>query len=430
MDINVWKELSCDKQKELLTRPAENDSSKIEEICVDIINNVKEKGDEALFFYSEKFDKDKIEHIFLTKDEIKNAVKRVPSDLKKAIDKAYENIYNFHKAQESVNLKKEDHEGIICECHEHAIEKVGLYVPGGSAPLVSTALMLSIPAKIAKCNEVVLATPAPVADAIVYAAKKAGVSKIMQVGGAQAIAAMAYGTQSIPKVYKIFGPGNQFVTMAKKIVSSDPKGAQIDMGAGPSEVLVIADNEASEKFIASDLLSQAEHGPDSQVLLLTTSKELCEKVLKEIDNQLQVLSRAEIAKKALAKSHAIVLDSLKECVLLSNEYAPEHLIVHTKKPRSLLPLIKNAGSIFLGAYTPESLGDYASGTNHTLPTYGYAKTQSALGTADFRRRFTVSYASKKALKKISKTVIRLADEEGLSAHANAVKIRIENLNKD
>ena len=307
----------------------------------------------------------------------------------------------------------------------HPIESVGLYVPGGSAPLVSTALMLAVPAKIAGCGEIILCSPPPVSDAIVYAAHKAGVKRIFRIGGAQAIAAMAYGTQSVPKVLKIFGPGNQFVTMAKRMVSEDPNGAAIEMPAGPSEVLVIADDKANPELIAADLLSQAEHGPDSQVILLSPSEKQIRDSLAAVDRQLQVLPRKEIAQKALSKSTSIIFKDLDEFAEISCKYAPEHLIVQTQKPKTLLPKLRNAGSIFLGAYTPESLGDYASGTNHTLPTYGYARTASALGTDDFRRRFTVSHASKKGIIGIAATVEALAAAEGLDAHKNAAAIRVK-----
>ena len=320
--------------------------------------------------------------------------------------------------------------GVTCELHTHPIDSVGLYVPGGSAPLVSTVLMLAIPAKIAKCPKVILCSPPPIADAIVYAADLCGVTEIFSVGGAQAIAAMAYGTETIPKVNKIFGPGNSFVTEAKKQVSADFRGAAIDMPAGPSEVLVIADETANPAFAASDLLSQAEHGPDSQVVLLSTNPNYGNEVLAEVEKQVALLSREDIATKALDKSIAIVCSSLEEACEISNMYAPEHLIVETKEPRKLLPLLRNAGSIFVGAFTPESVGDYASGTNHTLPTYGYAKTASSLGLADYLRRYTIQEVTKEGIANLSNTVELMADAEGLTAHKRAVTIRMDYLKEN
>ena len=287
--------------------------------------------------------------------------------------------------------------------------------------------MLAVPAAIAGCPEVILCSPPPISDAIIYAATKAGVKRIFNLGGAQAIAAMAYGTQTVPKVLKIFGPGNQFVTMAKRLVSNDPHGAAIDMPAGPSEVLVIADDKANSSFVAADLLSQAEHGPDSQVILVTQSEQFAKKAMTEVEKQLAVLPRKEIATKALSKSTAIVVNNLDEACAVSNRYAPEHLILQVEEPESLLSKLRNVGSIFVGAYTPESLGDYASGTNHTLPTYGYAKTCCALGTDDYRRRYTVQKATHDGLKAIASTVTTMADAEGLGAHKNAVVVRVNSL---
>lgn len=287
--------------------------------------------------------------------------------------------------------------------------------------------MLAVPAQIAKNPEVILCSPPPISDAIVYAATKAGVKRIFNLGGAQAVAAMAYGTESVPKVSKIFGPGNQFVTMAKRLVSNDASGAAIDMPAGPSEVLVLADNKANPEFVAADLLSQAEHGPDSQVILVTESVEFAKRAMEAVNRQLEELPRKEIALKALSKSTALVVDTIEECVKISNQYAPEHLILQVEDPDAILGSLVNAGSIFVGAYTPESLGDYASGTNHTLPTYGYAKTYSALGTDDYRRRYTVQRATKEGLKGIASTVTTMADAEGLGAHKNAVVVRVKDL---
>ncbi len=430
MKIVNWKDLNETERVEILSRPATSDNGTKAQIVADIIANIRQRGDEALLEYSKKFDHLENDQIKLTEKEIEEACARVSDDLKKALAESYSNIHKFHEAQIPAVISVETEKGVTCELHTHPIDSVGLYVPGGSAPLVSTVLMLAVPAQIAKCPKVILCSPPPVSDAIVYAAKLCGVTDIFTVGGAQAIAAMAYGTNTIPKVNKIFGPGNSFVTEAKKQVSSDFRGAAIDMPAGPSEVLVIADETANPAFAASDLLSQAEHGPDSQVVLLSTDPNYGTKVVKEVEKQVKELSRENIAEKALEKSIAIVCDSLEEACEISNIYAPEHLIVETKEPRSLLPYLRNAGSIFIGAYTPESVGDYASGTNHTLPTYGYAKTCSSLGLADYIRRYTVQEATKEGLLNLSFAVEQMADAEGLTAHKRAVTIRKEVLAKE
>ena len=427
MEVKIWKDLSADQKKDALTRPAQASSSKVQEIVSNIISRIRKEGDCALFEFSKTLDKYEGENLEWTESEITAACSRVDSALKTSIDTAYENIAKFHKEQTPHTVKLETYPGIVCETHTHPIDSVGLYVPGGSAPLVSTALMLAVPAAIAQCPEVILCSPPPISDAIIYAATKAGVKRIFNLGGAQAIAAMAYGTQTVPKVLKIFGPGNQFVTMAKRLVSNDSNGAAIDMPAGPSEVLVIADNNANPAFVAADLLSQAEHGPDSQVILVSLSTEFAKKAMAEVDKQLAVLPRKEIAIQALSKSTALVVDNLADAVTLSNTYAPEHLILQVDEPEALLGTLRNAGSIFVGAYTPESLGDYASGTNHTLPTYGYAKTCCALGTDDYRRRYTVQKATKEGLKAIASTVTTMADAEGLGAHKNAVVVRVNSL---
>ena len=430
MRIVNWKDLSAKEQKEVLLRPATSDDGSKKMLVADIINNIIENSDVALKEYSVKFDKLESDHIKLTEEEIKAACDKVPEDLKQALQNAYNNIYKFHEAQIPQEIVVTTQNGVTCELHTHPIDSVGLYVPGGSAPLVSTVLMLAIPAKIAKCPKVILCSPPPIADAIVYAADLCGVTEIFSVGGAQAIAAMAYGTETIPKVNKIFGPGNSFVTEAKKQVSADFRGAAIDMPAGPSEVLVIADETANPAFAASDLLSQAEHGPDSQVVLLSTNPNYGNEVLAEVEKQVALLSREDIATKALDKSIAIVCSSLEEACEISNMYAPEHLIVETKEPRKLLPLLRNAGSIFVGAFTPESVGDYASGTNHTLPTYGYAKTASSLGLADYLRRYTIQEVTKEGIANLSNTVELMADAEGLTAHKRAVTIRMDYLKEN
>ncbi|MBO5565886.1 MAG: histidinol dehydrogenase [Succinivibrio sp.] len=427
MDIKIWKELSAQEREQVLTRPAQSSSARVQEIVENIISRIKSEGDAALKEFSRDLDKYTGESIEVSQAEIEAAVARIDPKLKQAIDNAYANICKFHSEQTPHHVKVETTPGIVCQTATHPIDSVGLYVPGGSAPLVSTALMLAVPAKIAGCPEVILCSPPPISDAIIYAAKLAGVQRIFNLGGAQAVAAMAYGTASVPKVLKIFGPGNQFVTMAKRLVSNDPYGAAIDMPAGPSEVLVIADRTADPAFVASDLLSQAEHGPDSQVVLLSDDMDFVKAAMQNVELQLEKLPRKEIAVKALSKSVAVICASLEEAAEISYIYAPEHLILQIAEPDFLLPKLRNAGSIFVGAYTPESLGDYASGTNHTLPTYGYAKTASALGTDDYRRRYTIQRADKAGLKSIASTVEALADAEGLFAHKNAVTVRTQTL---
>lgn len=424
MDIINWQDLNDAERQACLQRPAQESESSVHDIVVDIIANVKKRGDEALREYAHKLDKCPDNNLKLTTEEIKQACERIDPTLKEAIDQAYKNISHFHAAQEPCHVKVETVSGIECQTATHPIEKVGLYVPGGSAPLVSTALMLGVPAQIAKCEQVVLTSPYPLSDGIIYAATKCGIKDIFKLGGAHAVAALAYGTESVPKVHKIFGPGNQFVTMAKRLVSDDPNGAAIDMPAGPSEVLVIADEHADADFVAADLLSQAEHGPDSQVILVSPSTQLLEQTQVALEKQLNCLPRKEIALKALSKSRLIKTQDLQEAIEISNTYAPEHLIVQIDDPHAIVAKLRNAGSIFLGAYTCESMGDYASGTNHTLPTYGYAKTASALGTDDFRRRYTISCASAQGLRNIGHTVEVLASAEGLDAHRNAVTLRL------
>lgn len=427
MRIVSWNAIEAKEQQELLTRPAMSGAADITTTVMTIVNRIRTEGDQALKEYTAKFDRVADGNIVFSEEQTSAACGRVSSEMKEAIGHAYRNIATFHEAQKSQPLRLDTQDGVRCELHTHAIGRVGLYVPGGSAPLVSTVLMLAIPAKIAGCRKVILCSPPPIADEIIYAATLCGVEHIYTMGGAQAIAAMAYGTETVSKVDKIFGPGNAWVTEAKRQVSMDFRGAAIDMPAGPSEVLVIADDKAAPEFVAADLLSQAEHGPDSQVVLVTPSRALADAVELELETQLAELSRAEIARKALASSLTIVCDDLEQACAISNDYAPEHLIVQTTAPRALVSKLENAGSIFLGAWTPESVGDYASGTNHTLPTYGYARTASSLGLADYQRRYTVQELSADGLKALATTVTMMADAEGLGAHKRAVTIRMEKL---
>ncbi|EJC7028397.1 histidinol dehydrogenase, partial [Vibrio parahaemolyticus] len=372
----VWQSLSEEQQDAILERPAIAEGANITAAVADVIAKVRTQGDAALLELTEKFDRVKPESIRVPSKEINAASERLSAEMKQALEQAYSNIAKFHKAQKPQPIKVETQPGVMCEQVTRPIQKVGLYIPGGSAPLPSTVLMLGVPAKIAGCRKVVLCSPPPIADEILYVAKLCGIDEVYNVGGGQAVAAMAYGTKSVSKVDKIFGPGNAYVTEAKRQVSNDFRGAAIDMPAGPSEVLVIADETADPDFIAADLLSQAEHGPDSQVVLVTPSPIVADQVTDAVQRQLKALSRADIAQKALASSLIIISESITQAVSISNYYGPEHLIVQTKNPRELLPLLDNAGSIFLGDWSPESAGDYASGTNHVLPTYGYTRTYS------------------------------------------------------
>lgn len=428
MNIVDWNQLSKTEQTAALRRPALAQGGR-EGLVADIIAKVRSGGDAALIELTRTLDKAERSRLQLSAREIDDAANRVSDELKAAIELAISNIDAFHRAQLPTPIVQETSPGVRCELHFQPIEKVGLYVPGGSAPLVSTVMMLAIPARLAGCEHVVLCSPPPINDAIIYTARRCGVDAIYTLGGAQAVAAMAYGSDTVTKVDKIFGPGNTWVTEAKRQVSADVDGAAIDMPAGPSEVLVIADEQADADFIASDLLSQAEHGPDSQVILVTPSLALAERVNIALEQQLAQLSRAEIASQALAESRTFICTDLEQAAVISNAYAPEHLIVQTNDARGLLPKLKNAGSVFLGAWTPESVGDYASGTNHTLPTYGYSRTYSSLGIADYQRRFTVQELTPAGLQAIGPAVELLAATETLDAHKNAVSLRLAKLEK-
>ena len=423
----VWQSLSEEQQDSILERPAIAEGANITAAVSEVIAKVRNEGDSALNELTEKFDRVKPESIRVSSQEINAASERLSESMKNALEQAYANISKFHKAQKPQPIKVETQPGVLCEQVTRPIQKVGLYSPGGSAPLPSTVLMLGVPAKIAGCRKVVLCSPPPIADEILYVAKLCGIDEVYNVGGGQAVAAMAYGTETVSKVDKIFGPGNAYVTEAKRQVSNDFRGAAIDMPAGPSEVLVIADETADPDFIAADLLSQAEHGPDSQVVLVTPSAIIADQVTDAVRRQLKELSRSEIAEKALASSLIIIAESITQAISISNYYGPEHLIVQTKNPRELLPLLDNAGSIFLGDWSPESAGDYASGTNHVLPTYGYTRTYSSLGLADFSKRMTVQELSADGLKNLAPTVVTMAEAEGLDAHKRAVTIRVEKL---
>lgn len=419
-----WQACNAEQQQSLLTRPAISASENITQTVRGILDKVKNEGDEALRYYSATFDKTQVDALRVSEQQISAAAARLRDDLKQAMAVAIGNIEKFHLAQQLPVVDIETQPGVRCQQITRPVASVGLYIPGGSAPLFSTVLMLATPARIAGCQRVVLCSPPPIADEILYAAQLCGVQEVFQVGGAQAIAALALGTESVPKVDKIFGPGNAWVTEAKRQVSQRLDGAAIDMPAGPSEVLVIADAEATPAFVASDLLSQAEHGPDSQVILLTPSFELAEAVAVAVEQQLAELPRAETARQALASSRLIVTRDLQQCIDISNRYGPEHLIIQTRQARDLVDSITSAGSVFLGDWSPESAGDYASGTNHVLPTYGYTATCSSLGLADFQKRMTVQELTPEGFMNLAATIETLAAAEQLTAHKNAVTLRV------
>lgn len=414
--------------QEILKRPVMNTENLFDTVR-SVIDRVKEEGDRAVLDYEEKFDKVVLASLAVSEEEQQEAENLVSEDLKAAIRLAKQNIETFHAAQRFEGKKVQTQPGVTCWQKAVAIEKVGLYIPGGTAPLFSTVLMLAVPARIAGCKEIVLCTPpgrdGKVHPAALFAAKVAGVNRIFKAGGIQAIAAMAYGTESVPKVYKIFGPGNQYVTAAKQLVSL--RDVAIDMPAGPSEVEVLADETANPIFVAADLLSQAEHGVDSQAILITTSVELQQAVKVEVERQLALLPRKEIAEKSLANSKLIVVDSMTEAIELTNAYAPEHLIIETEDYLSVAERIVNAGSVFLGSLTPESAGDYASGTNHTLPTNGYAKAYSGVSLDSFIRKITFQEIKPEGLNIIGPAIELMAANEQLDAHKNAVSVRLGQL---
>ena len=414
--------------QEILKRPVMNTENLFDTVR-SVIDRVKEEGDRAVLDYEEKFDKVVLASLAVSEEEQQEAENLVSEDLKAAIRLAKQNIETFHAAQRFEGKKVQTQPGVTCWQKAVAIEKVGLYIPGGTAPLFSTVLMLAVPARIAGCKEIVLCTPpgrdGKVHPAVLFAAKVAGVNRIFKAGGIQAIAAMAYGTESVPKVYKIFGPGNQYVTAAKQLVSL--RDVAIDMPAGPSEVEVLADETANPIFVAADLLSQAEHGVDSQAILITTSVELQQAVKVEVERQLALLPRKEIAEESLANSKLIVVDSMIEAIELTNAYAPEHLIIETEDYLSVAERIVNAGSVFLGSLTPESAGDYASGTNHTLPTNGYAKAYSGVSLDSFIRKITFQEIKPEGLNIIGPAIELMAANEQLDAHKNAVSVRLGQL---
>jgi histidinol dehydrogenase len=426
--MQTFRSPSKEQWAQLIARPTQNQTVLFETVQA-VLNAVKSRGDEAIKEYEWQFDKVRLQNLEVSADARAHAAEQVPEPLKQAILIAANNIFKFHAAQRHPLTRMEITEGVVCWQKAVPIEKVGLYVPGGTAPLFSTVLMLGIPAKIAGCKEIILCTP-PDSDgnihpAILYAAEIAGINRIFKIGGSQAIAAMAYGTESVPKVDKLFGPGNQYVTAAKQLVSLSD--VAIDLPAGPSEVEVVADDSANPKFVAADLLSQAEHGADSQVLLVTTSEKLAQAVESEIEKQVSELPRQEIARKALENSRIIILKTPDEIVEITNLYAPEHLVLETEDYKQLAERITNAGSVFMGHYTPESAGDYASGPNHTLPTNGHARAYSGVNLDSFLKKITFQEISQNGLRELGPAIEILAEHEQLFAHKNAVTLRMSEL---
>jgi histidinol dehydrogenase len=429
-----WMQLGLAERRELLRRPAQRDQDETMAGARAIVDQVRHEGDRALQRLTEQHDRVRLEALQVTESEFLEAETALSPNEKHAIEKAIETVGRFHEAQALPPLRVETAPGVVCERRSVPLQAIGMYVPAGTAPLPSSALMIGVPARIAGCPTRVLCSP-PRRDgradpAVLYTARACGVTHVFKVGGAQAIAAMAYGTSTIPKVDKIFGPGNAWVTAAKLIVAMDPDGAAYDMPAGPSEVLVVADHKAHPEFVASDLLAQAEHSVDAQVLLVTTSRELAHSVGREVERQLAHLSRNQIIRASLESSRLITVDTLDTAMDVSNAYAPEHLIIETENPRSLLPKVLHAGSVFLGAWTPESMGDYCSGTNHVLPTYGYARAFAGLSLADFTRQMTVQELTPEGIVGLGPVAQTLAMLEGLDAHANAVTVRLARLPRD
>jgi histidinol dehydrogenase len=427
--MKIYKNPDTRLWADILKRPA-IDTTTLFGTVGQILKNVKENGDKAVREYALRFDKSDTKKLLVSNKEFQEAESQLDTTLKTAILTAKSNIERFHKTQKSTIKVVKTMAGIDCWRKSVGIERVGLYIPGGTAPLFSTVLMLGVPAKIAGCKEVVLCTPSqrnePIHPAILFAAKAVGIKKVYKIGGVQAVAAMAYGTESVPQVWKIFGPGNQYVTAAKQLINTE--GVAIDMPAGPSEVMVIADKTARPKFVAADLLSQAEHGIDSQVVLVAFDEEFVKNVLQEIDNQLLSLPRADLAKAALDNSVAVIVNNDVEALAVANYYAAEHLIISTENADALAEQIINAGSVFIGHFSPESVGDYASGTNHVLPTNGFARAYSGVSLDSFVKKITFQRLNTEGVKNIGASVIAMAEAEQLTAHANAVRVRLEEIN--
>ncbi len=426
-----WATLRDEDRRKALRRPAQANTEQLHTAVRAIIETVRTRGDAALIEYGQRFDGASLTQLEVSEDEFANAAAALSELQVAALHRAIANVSRFHVAQLADPIRIETSPGVVCERHYRPIDAVGLYVPAGVAPLPSAAIMLAVPARIAGCPTRIICTP-PRKDgtadpAVLVAAKLCGVDRVFKVGGAQAIAAMAYGTDSIPKVDKVFGPGSAWVTAAKLLVANEPDGAALDLPAGPSEVLVIADDSARAEFVAADLLAQAEHSVDAQAILVTTSNELAQQTLLQLEQQMQRLDRESTLRESIGHARIIIVDSVERAVDVSNSYAPEHLIIQTRDARSWLPHIRNAGSVFLGTWTPETMGDYCSGTNHVLPTYGFARAYSGLSMTDFMKRMTVQELTGDGLRDLGPTAVTIAQLEGLDAHANAVEVRLRHL---
>ena len=434
MRILHWEALSASERRAALARPAQRARIEIEALVRDVIANVRAGGDEALRAYTQRFDGVELTAFAVSAEEFSQAERKLTSEQRSALECAIDNVERFHRAQRLEALTLETMPGVRCERIVRPISSVGLYVPAGSAPLPSAVVMLAVPARIAGCPQRILCTPpgrgGGADPAVLVAARLCGIESVLKVGGAQAIAALAYGTASVPKVDKIFGPGNAWVTAAKQAVAGDPAGAACDLPAGPSEVLVIADETAHAEFVAADLLAQAEHDPQAQAILVTPSRTLAEAVAAATESQARVLSRRSILEQSLASSRCIVVSDLESALEVANDYAPEHLILEVREPRRWLARVASAGSVFLGAWSPEPLGDYCSGTNHVLPTYGYARAYSGLSVLDFVKRITVQELTPDGLRALGPIAVSLARLEGLDAHAGAVMRRLAALDSD
>ena len=429
-----WSSLSAEERRHALRRPVQQDAAATHERVREIISDVRARGDSALLEFTRRFDGVPLAAIEVGTAEFAAAETALDAEQRRAIDRAIANVRRFHEAQVGPALRVETEAGVVCERQFRPIDAVGLYVPAGVAPLPSAAIMLAVPARIAGCPTRIICTP-PRRDgtadpAVLMIANLCGVRRVFKLGGAQAIAAMAYGTQSVPKVDKIFGPGNSWVTAAKLQVANDPEGAALDLPAGPSEVLVVADAKARAEFVAADLLAQAEHSADAQVVLVTTSSALAEATAAEVETQMQRLGRLDTLRRSIEHARLFVVDTIDTAIEVSNAYAPEHLILQVANAREWLPKVRNAGSVFLGAWTPETIGDYCSGTNHVLPTYGFARAYSGLSLHDFVKRMTVQELTSDGLRELGPTAITLAALEGLDAHANAVRVRLAHLERE
>lgn len=429
LSIIDWPSLSEGQRAATLRRPAQKDSAAQFETVRSMIAAVRQRGDAALFEFTERFDGAKLSKLEVSAEEFAAAEQSLTKEQKAAIERAIDNVARFHEAQRPAPIRMEVTPGVVCEQIYRPIEAVGLYVPAGTAPLPSAAIMLAVPARIAGCKTRVLCSPprkdGTVDPAVLFASQRCGITRVFKLGGAQAIAAMAYGTASVPKTDKLFGPGNSWVTAAKILVANDADGAALDLPAGPSEVLVLADDSARADFVAADLLAQAEHSGDAQVVLITTSSQLATQVIAELKTQMARLSRNATLTQAIEHARIVVVNGLESAIDVSNRYAPEHLILQIRDPRSAIASIQNAGSIFVGPYTPETMGDYCTGANHVLPTYGFARAFSGLSLADFLKRMTVQELSPAGIKDLGPTAVTLANLEGLDAHANAVAVRLD-----